>query len=170
MGVGVYLVIPPRKHPSARCCQLRLHASLWRYLAADSVENIVRVALDHICELIDCRRAALSLFNWGTNEAVFFDVRTVNETSIPKGMHVPLALFQDMIQTFSRNEPVLINDLNALADPPPQIQSIIRDGLRSLCNLPLFSQGNLIGAFSLSSEIHGFLDEQIINLGREVAN
>src|SRR6185295_15218726 len=61
-------------------------------LAADSVENIVRVALDHICELIDCRRAALSLFNWGTNEAVFFDVRTVNETSIPKGMHVPLAL------------------------------------------------------------------------------
>jgi hypothetical protein len=31
MGVGVYLVIPPSKHPSARCCQFRLHASLWRY-------------------------------------------------------------------------------------------------------------------------------------------
>ena len=43
MGVGVYLVIPPSKHPSARCCQLRLHASLWRY---PSVRNAAITELD----------------------------------------------------------------------------------------------------------------------------
>ena len=139
-------------------------------LAADSVENIVRVALDHICELIGCRRAALSLFNWGTNEAVFFDVRTVNETSIPRGIRVPQAPFQDVLQNLSKNRPVLIKDLSVLANPPPVFQSLIKEGLRSLCILPLLSQDNLIGAFNISSEIPGFFDEEKINLGREVAN
>jgi len=139
-------------------------------LAADSVENIVGAALSHIRELIECQRAVLSLIDWGANETVVFDVRTVNETSIPQGTRVPLALFQDISQTLSKNQPALTNDLRALADPPPLFQSLIKEGLRSVCILPLFSQDNLIGAFSLSSEIPGFFDEEKINLGREVAN
>ncbi len=139
-------------------------------LAADSVENIVDAALSHTRELVDCQRAALSLFDWGTNEALIFNVRTVNETSLPKGTRVPLALFQDILQILSKNQPVSINDLTALPDPPPQTQAYIRDGLRSHCILPLFSQSNLIGTFSMSSEIPGFFDEDKVNLGREVAN
>jgi signal transduction histidine kinase len=139
-------------------------------LAADSLENIVGAALSHIRELIDCRRASISLFYWGTNEAVIFNVSMTGETSIPKGTRMPLALFQDMIQTLSKNQLVLINDLSALADPPPQIQSHITNGLHSMCLLPLFSQNSLIGSFSLFSEIPDFFDEEKINLGREVAN
>ena len=126
--------------------------------------------MSHIRELIECRRASLALIDWGVNEALIFDVRTDSETTVPKGIRVPLALFQDVNQTLSQNQPVLINDLNALADPPPQIQAGIREGFRSLCILPLFSQSNLIGAFSMSSEIPGFFDEEKISLGREVAN
>ncbi|MCI0609660.1 MAG: ATP-binding protein [Anaerolineae bacterium] len=139
-------------------------------LSADSVENIVRAALDHIRDLTDCRRASLTLFDWENNEALMFDVRTINDTLIPKGTRMPLALFPDMLQTLLKNQPALINDLNALPSPPPQIQPGIKEGLRSLCVLPLFSQSNLIGAFSMSSEIPGFFDEEKINLGREVAN
>jgi len=141
-------------------------------LAADSVENIVGAALSHIRELIECRRASMALIDWGTSEALIFDVRMIGETSIPQGMRFPLALFQDMdmIQILSKNEPVLINDLSALAHPPPQIQSSIKEGFRSVCILPLFSQSNLIGTFNMSSEIIGFFDEEKINLGREVAN
>ncbi len=139
-------------------------------LAADSIESIVGAALSHMRELIDCHRASLTLIDWGTNEALIFDVKTVKEISFHKGMRVPLALFQDMLQTLPKNQPVLINDLRALADPPPQIQSLITEGLHSLCLLPLFSQSNLIGSISLSSEISGFFDEERINLGREVAN
>jgi PAS domain S-box-containing protein len=139
-------------------------------LAADSVENVVGAALSHIRELIDCHRASLTLIDWGTNEAFTFDARTVNETSIPRGTRIPLTLFQDMLQTLSKNKPVLINDLKALAKPPPQIQSIIKDGLHSLCMLPLFSQGRLLGAFAMSSEKTGFFDEERLSLGREVAN
>ncbi len=139
-------------------------------LAADSVESIVGAALSHIRELIDCRRVTLSLYDWGANEALIFDVNTVNETSMPKGARVPLAPFQDMIQILSKDQPALINELTALPDPPPQIQSLIREGLRSLCRLPLFSQRNLIGVFDMSSEIPGFFDDEKIDLGREVAN
>ena len=139
-------------------------------LSADSIENIVGVALGHIREVIDCRRASITLIDWETNSAVIVDVKTGNETSIPKGTHVPLVQFQDMIQILVKDQPVLMNDLRALANPSPQLQSFIKDGLHSLCVLPLFSQSNLIGVLSLSSEITGFFDEEQISLGREVAN
>jgi PAS domain S-box-containing protein len=139
-------------------------------LAADSLENIVGVALSHIRELIDCQRATLTLIDPAANEALMFDVRTTNETLVPRGTRIPLALFEGVIQILSQNQPVLMNDLNTLADPQPQIQSLIKEGLRSLCILPLFSQSNLIGTFGLSSDIAGFFDDEKINLGREVAN
>jgi PAS domain S-box-containing protein len=139
-------------------------------LAADSVENIVGAALDHVRELIECRRAHISLFDWGTNEALVFDVRTIGDTSTPKGTRFPLATIQDNIKILSQNQLVLVNDLSAWADPPPLIQSLIQDGLRSMCLLPLVSQSKLIASFSLLSEIPAFFDEDKINLGREVAN
>ncbi len=139
-------------------------------LSADSVATIVRVALDHIRELIDCRRASITLIDWETNTAEIFDVKTSSETSIPKGTRVSLTQFQDMLQILSKDQPVLINDLNALANPSPQLQSFIKDGLHSLCVLPLFSQNNLTGVFSMSSEITNFFDEEQMSLGREVAN
>ena len=139
-------------------------------LAADSVENIVSAALGHIRELIDCRRASLLLYDWETNEGLLYDVRTVDETSIPQGLRVPQAPFQDVILTLSKNQPVLIKDLKDLAEPPPVFQNLIKEGLRSLCILPLLSQDKLIGAFNLSSEIPAFFDDEKINLGREVAN
>lgn len=139
-------------------------------LAADSVENIVGAALSHIRALIACRRASVALIDWPTNTAQIFDVRMLGETSIPKGTQVPVSLFQAMLQTLTENQAVLINDLAAMPNPPPLFQTGIKEGLRALCVLPLFSQSGLIGAFSMSSEIPGFFDEEKINLGHEVAN
>jgi PAS domain S-box-containing protein len=139
-------------------------------LAADSIENIISAALSHIRELIDCRRANLTLIDWGTNESVIFDVSTINETTIPKGRRFPLVQYQDIIQALSRDQLLLMNDLRGLQDPRPAIQSLIKDGLQSLCSLPLSSQGDLIGMFSVYSDVPDFFDEEKISLGREVAN
>jgi len=139
-------------------------------LAADSVESIVSVALSNIGELIECRRANLSLIDSDTNEAVIFDVNTFKETLIPKGERLPLAQIQDFVQILSQNQPLILKDLAALANPRPAIQRLLQDGLRSLCSLPLFSEGILIGMFSIYSETLDFFDEEKINLGREVAN
>ena len=139
-------------------------------LAADSVESIVGAALDHIRELIDCERANLALIDWEKNEAVNFDVRDSKESAISKGARVSLDLIQDILQVLSRNQPVIMDDLTTLPDPPPQIKIFIKEGLRSRCILPLFSQGHLLGSFTLSSKTIGFFDEEKINLGREVGN
>ncbi len=90
-------------------------------LTADSVEDIVSVALSYLRELIGCRRVSMVLIDRGTNEAVIFDVRASIETNLQKGMRLPLASFQDMLQTLSINQSLLLNDLSMLADPPPQI-------------------------------------------------
>ncbi len=143
-------------------------------LASDSVENIVGGALSHIRGLIDCQRAGMALIDWEANEAVIFDVRTAGETSVTKGSRVPLTLLQAMPQAMSKplanNQPVLIHDLTELPDLPPILQILSKEGLRSVCILPLFSQGHQIGAFNMSSEIPAFFDEEKVNLGREVAN
>ena len=139
-------------------------------LAADSVEDIVGAALDHIRQLIYCERANLALIEWEKNQAVNFDVRDSKESAISTGARVSLDLIRDILQVLSRGQPVVIDDLTTLPDPPPQIEIFIQEGLRSRCILPLFSQGNLIGSFTLSSETPGFFNEEKINLGREVAN
>ena len=167
--------ITERKHAEEKLQRQNQRLTILReidtaILSSDSVENIVSAALIHIRDLIDCQRVTLSLIDPVTNEALMFDVRATNETSISKGARIPLVLFQDVIQTLSQNQPVLINDLTTLADPQAQIQSLIREGLRSLCILPLFSQGNLIGTFGMSSKTADFFDDENINLGREVAN
>ena len=89
---------------------------------------------------------------------------------MPRGTRVPLDVSRDMLPILEENRPVLINDLTALPDPPPQFQAGIKAGFRSVCVLPLFSQSNLIGIFNMSSEKTGYFDEEKINLGREVAN
>ena len=139
-------------------------------LAADSVEHIVGVALEHIRELIDCERANLALIEWEKNEAVNFAVRDSTESAISKGVRVSLDLIRDVLEILSRNQPVIIDDLTTLPDPPPQIEIFIKEGLRSRCILPLFSHGSLIGSISLSSEIPGYFNQEKIDLGREVSN
>jgi len=139
-------------------------------LAADSVESIVDAALSHIRELVGCKRAAMALIDWNTNEVVVFDVKTTDETSITRGVRIPLALYQDMFETFSKKQPVIMHDLSQVSELPPLFQTIKGEGLLSICMLPLFSQEKQIGAFNMSSEIPGFFDKEKINLGREVAN
>ncbi|MBL8080875.1 MAG: PAS domain-containing protein [Anaerolineales bacterium] len=139
-------------------------------LASDSVENIVGTALDHIRKLIDCERANLALIDWEKNEAVNFDVKDTKESAISKGARVSLDLIQDILQVLSQNQPVLIKDLTLLPDPPPQVKTFIKEGLRSRCILPLLSQGKLIGSFTLSSKISDYFDDEKIDLGREVSN
>ncbi len=143
-------------------------------LSSDSVESIIGAALSHIRELIDCHRAGMALIDWEANEAVIFNVRTAGETSVTKGSRVPLMLLQAMPQAMSKplanNQPVLIHDLTELPDLPPLLQTLSKEGLRSVCILPLFSQGSQMGTFNLLSEIPGFFDEEKIGLGREVAN
>jgi PAS domain S-box-containing protein len=140
-------------------------------LSAQSIEAIVDAALSHIRELIACRRAALTLIDWERNEALLFDVKSEEETSIPQGTRLPLTNFPPIWnQHLDNGQPVLVNDMTTLPDLPPAFLPLVREGLRSLCILPLFSQSGLIGTFGMFSEIPAFFSKEKISLGYEVAN
>ena len=139
-------------------------------LASDTIENITAAALEHIRDLIDCDRASLVLIDWGLQKATIFDVRTSHQTVHSKGFQVPLATFEGLLQILANNQPIVLNNLKETPDLPPQIQSLANEGFSSLSVLPLFSQGKLIGIFSMSSLSTGFFEEDKVNLGREVAN
>lgn len=139
-------------------------------LAAESMEVVFSRALSHILELVECRRASLTLIDWENSEAETFDVKAEGEPFIPKGTRAPLAVQDDLLPVLAGNQTVLINDLAAHPNPPPEFEAGIKEGIRSVCILPLFSRNNLIGMFNLSSEQTGFFDEEKISLGREVAN
>jgi signal transduction histidine kinase/DNA-binding response OmpR family regulator len=139
-------------------------------LAADSIENIVDAALSHIRELINCNRASMALIDREANEALLFDVNTTLQTSLSNGMRIPAAAFEEMLEILSNNQSLVLNDLKETSDLPPQIQNLADEGFHSLCLLPLFSQGSLIGIFSMSSMAPNFFNEEKINFGHEVAN
>ena len=139
-------------------------------LSVDTVENIVGAALEYIRELVGSRRAALTLFDQKTNEAVIFDVKENRETPVSKGTRMPMALFENMGKSLIENHLVLINELADMPVPPPQFQALLKSGLHSACILPLYAQDQLIGTFGMFSEQPGYFDEERINLGREVAN
>lgn len=139
-------------------------------LAADSLGEIVHAALAHVRTLIGCQRANLTLIDWERNTSVIFDMSTIDESLAPIGSEFPLAQSQEVVPAFSQNQLLVIADLRALEAPGPEIQNLIKDGLRSLCSLPLSSQGNLVGRFNMYAELPGFFDEEKIDLGREIAN
>lgn len=139
-------------------------------LATDSIESIGEAALSHIRELIGCERASLGLIDSESNELLVFGLSTLGVTTIPKGVRIPFELYPDWLSILNKNEAVILQDLNTMTNLPPQVQAVVKDGLRSICILPLFSQGKLIGTFSMSSITPNFFDAEKINLGREVAN
>jgi PAS domain S-box-containing protein len=139
-------------------------------LGADSPESIVAAALAHLRELVDCRRASLLLFDWDAQESQVFDLNTTGETAIPRGMRMPIEIFEGLIQVLSRRQPMLIDDFRLLQNPMPVYRALLTEGLRSACSLPLFSEDRLIGSLNLASETPGFFDQEKIELGHEVAN
>jgi PAS domain S-box-containing protein len=140
-------------------------------LSADSIENIAHIALEHIRRLIKCQRAVVGLFDFETNEWIVFSISGVGDESVSRQTRIPLTSYEDkMMKILSNNQPLLIHDLRRLEDPPVQVQGLIKEGLRSQCVLPLFSQGTLIGLLGLSSEAVSYFDEDKIGLGLDVAN
>jgi len=139
-------------------------------LAADSVENIIQAALSHIRKLINCRRVSFGLVDWESQSATMYEVKTENEESNPKGTRTALVPYEGVLQTLLQNQPMTLNDLRSLKDPPSMLQSLIDAGYCSLCILPLTSQNTLLGMINLSSELPDYFDQDKIALGLEVAN
>jgi signal transduction histidine kinase len=161
------LVKEARTHEAQRL--QTLHAINRGILAAESVQDIARVALSRIRALVPCDRAALGVFDWTTRESVVFAVDIGAAEPDTTGVRYSMDDLAEMLDRISNSEPFLIEDMS-FADPLPPVLERYRDmGMRSNLQLALSSVERPIGLLSIMSSQPGAFSPEDVEIAAEVA-
>lgn len=139
-------------------------------LWADKVETTAVAALEHVGKLMDSPRTSITLFDWDHGEMVVLEATAAKGPPRERGTRAPIAPFEGRLKRLRKNLPVVINDLTSSSNLSPIDKKGIEEGIRSVCALPLFAEGELVGSFNMSSEIRGFFDSEKVDLAAEVGN
>jgi PAS domain S-box-containing protein len=142
-------------------------------LAAESTEQLIQSALTRLRSLVPGQRATVSLFHFDAEELSLFATTFTGQTTLTPGVRVPFDSLgpsaRESLEQFSRGV-TEIEDLAAMPDLPPVLQTVRNEGIRSVLSAPLISEGELIGALSVhAEEPSAFLPEHREIVG-EVAN
>jgi PAS domain S-box-containing protein len=148
-----------------------LHEIDQAILAEQSPTAIADAALGHICALLSCWRAAITLFDFEGQQGVVFAWSGAGTARFPAGVCLPLAALggQD-IEALRAHEVYIVEDVTKHAALPATMQASQADGLRSYVRVPLVVGGELIGALSLLADRPGAFSDEDIDIAREVAN
>jgi PAS domain S-box-containing protein len=133
-------------------------------LGARSAERIAESVLIQTRKLTGCERASITLFDQasGTARVIALDVSTATRVGAGK----EIALSDMPLAELARGNTVRVEDIAAMANPTPTHRALLAEGVRSIMNVPLVVQGELLGALNLGSErVFGFGSDE-----EEVAN
>jgi PAS domain S-box-containing protein len=141
-------------------------------LAARSPLEVARVALDHILQLVPCNRAGVAVIMAVSYELVTLTVDSRGIFRVDTGVQLSSELFGGQqagsaVKLGSGHGDVL--EPLIYAQPPPLVQALLADGVRSYMVLPLVFQGTLIGALSLGAGEDAFTNEHL-DIAKEVAD
>jgi signal transduction histidine kinase len=150
-----------------------LHGIDRAILAARSPLAIAQVALNHIRQLIPCRRAGVMVIASSSHAAIALTIDANGVSHVDAGVRLPLELFGGsgavgadgrLQDTGYVPEPLIVSQ------PPPVVQALLADGVRSYMVVPLVSQGMLIGALSLGAGDEDTFTDEHLDIAREVAD
>ncbi len=136
-------------------------------LAAGSLEAIAQAALSHIRQLIPYLRASVMVWNDEAGEAVLCAAHSRGAIRLDVGTCIPLEAFGgDQIR---QGKVHMVED--ALSLPATRFfEALKAEGLRSWINVPLMSQGQLIGTLNLGWDNPGAVAPEHLDIAREVAD
>jgi len=146
-----------------------LHMIDQAILGAQSPEAIAQAALRHIRELVPCRTATVTAFDFTAHEALVLAVETSAATPFQRGTHMPLDAFQSLPE-LQLGQPFTMEDPQDLSDPAAPHQQALKDGVRSYLSVPIILQHNLIGALNLFSDRPRAFAPEIIDVAGEVCS
>ncbi|MDY7077787.1 MAG: response regulator [Chloroflexota bacterium] len=149
-----------------------LHAIDGAILAAWSPEEVARSAMRHIRELVPCWRASVMMFDYETATqelgsrvlAALVD----DQTQIGAGAHY--ALDVSTLEALQQGIVYVVEDVSALNQPSPTLQTLHAEGLRSYIMVPLIAQGKPIGSLNLGAQDPGAFTPEHVDIAREVAD
>ncbi|MBN2085964.1 MAG: PAS domain S-box protein [Anaerolineales bacterium] len=147
-----------------------LHAIDRSILEARTPEEIAHATLKKIHQLLPSQRSSLVLFDMEARTAMILDTHQKNECRLEKGQVVPLSDYELELPFLRKGELFAIEDLLAMEDPPPTVESLRTEGIRSYLSFPLLSQDELIGALTIASGIPGAFTREHAEIASEVAD
>jgi signal transduction histidine kinase len=137
-------------------------------LAAQSPAAIGQAAVAHIGQVIPCRRATVSIFDFEAGESVVQAVHATGETRLGMGERLPLDAFGSL-DALREGNVTIVADARAL--PDKGVFDLLREeGLCSWLNVPLIAQGELIGTLNVGSECVNVFSSEDVDAAREVAD
>jgi len=140
-------------------------------LSAQSLHDIAKSALIRIRKLIPCERASVTLFNFQAKEAMFlaadFDgMETIPDT--PIGME---EYGMDVIERLQQNKPWFTDDILQESEITNLDKRLVNEhGINIWLSLPLFYQGQLIGALNLGRVAGNPFKQEDAQIACDIAN
>ncbi|MBI4788448.1 MAG: GAF domain-containing protein [Chloroflexi bacterium] len=139
-------------------------------LAARSPRKIAHAALAHLRQLVPCDRASVVTLEAQQQRARWIASENAPGLASVEGMSIPRQDFVAFVQPRGTRPAVYLDDLFALADPPPILRVALDEGLSSMLLIPLIADNILIGGLVLSSrQVAAFQPEQQA-IARQVAD
>ncbi|MFW6115720.1 MAG: PAS domain S-box protein [Chloroflexota bacterium] len=171
-AVGVFRDITERKRIEET---VRLYADRLRVLreidkailAARGAEEIADNALPLLRELVPCRRASVEVFELEAGVSRLLAVDADGGTRLAPGRRVPLA-WSRSLETLRRGDVHIVEDIVSL-EPSPLAAALREEEIHSYVSVPLRAGGELIGSVNLGRGREGGLENEHIDIVREVA-
>jgi signal transduction histidine kinase len=141
-------------------------------LAAQSPEAIAQAALHHVRRLLPYLGCAVMMFDFETGEAIVLVAEVNGELVVQAGTRLSLEEFEgakDLTESLVQGEIHVVEDVFAIPQPPPVLQTLQAWGLRSLLNVPLVAEDELIGFLSLGAGDPGPSAPEHEDIAREMA-
>jgi signal transduction histidine kinase/HAMP domain-containing protein/ActR/RegA family two-component response regulator len=137
-------------------------------LGAGSLDDIVRVALNHLRSILPELQAGIVTFNPDGTGATVVAFSSQVSGPVP-GMRIP-AQHPDIMQALQQGKILREQDIAAMLKPSPALEALQTADVRSFSIIPLIATGRLIGALAIgSSQIDGVAPEHI-DIAREIAD
>lgn len=129
-------------------------------LAAQSPESIAQAALRHIRRLVPCVRASIVVFDFKAEEATLLASHINGEITVKERVH--FALEAETTEELRQGKGHNVEDIMALGRPSSLDQALWAEGVHSYINMPLVSQGELIGCLIVGADHpKGFASEHV---------
>jgi PAS domain S-box-containing protein len=138
-------------------------------LVAQSPEAIAEATLRHIRQLVPCQRASVVSFDFAHEEAQIIAAHLNGVTELGVGRRIPLGEY-GLDDDLRAGRPHLVADILALVERTATQTQLLAEGIHSSLNIPLLSQGRLIGALNLGAQTANTFTTEHLVIAREAAD
>lgn len=138
-------------------------------LSARSPAEIAGAVLIHLQDLVSYQQASITLFDADMDTAVVLAAYANGEIQTDISEQLPPDIFHDMSTLWDRQYS-LVDDLLAREARSAFDEYQLAQGIRAYINVPLISQGTLIGALLVGAATPGAFNIQDLEVTHEVAD